>query len=153
MKEHLTFDTTPSDEREEYLVEKIREFNRTHFELWEKNHDSQYAPAPLHIFVLDQEGTVVGGLIARTHSLRAWLEIALLWVSEEMCCQGIGRELMERAEAEAIKRGCLYARTATSYFQAPGFYEKLGYSLYGKLENCPPGDTCFYYCKNLLRNK
>jgi ribosomal protein S18 acetylase RimI-like enzyme len=41
------------------------------------------------------------------------------------------------------------ARLATSNFQAPGFYERLGYSLYGKLENCPPGETAYYYWKEL----
>lgn len=31
----------------------------------------------------------------------------------------------------------------------PGFYERLGYSLYGKLEKCPPGETVYYYWKEL----
>ncbi len=56
---------------------------------------------------------------------------------------------MKRAEEEARRRGCLYARLATSTFQAPGFYEKLGYVLYGRLEDCPPSDTSLYYRKDL----
>jgi GNAT superfamily N-acetyltransferase len=56
---------------------------------------------------------------------------------------------MERAEREALRRGCHYARLATGNFQAPVFYQKLGYTLYGTLENCPPGETVFYFWKKL----
>ena len=34
--------------------------------------------------------------------------------------------------------------------QAPGFYSRLGYELYGTLENCPPGTTVFYFRKDLV---
>jgi GNAT superfamily N-acetyltransferase len=77
----------------------------------------------------------------------------MIWVEARAREQGIGRELMKRAEEEALRRGCLYARTCTSDYQAPRFYEKLGYSLYGKLENCPPGETCYYYRKDLVQSK
>ena len=60
---------------------------------------------------------------------------------------------MEQGEAEAVRRGCLYARLSTGHHQAPGFYEKIGYVLYGKLENCPPGDTSYYYRKDLVQAK
>lgn len=63
--------------------------------------------------------------------------------------RGIGRGLMGCAKEEARRRGCLYARLATSTFQAPGFYEKMGYVLYGRLEDCPPSDTSLYYRKDL----
>ena len=149
VRQGLTFDMAVNDEREEYVTDRLVEFNRAHLELWEQNHDAQYEAAPLQIYVLDQQGQVVGGLAGRTHGLRAWLEISVVWVKEELRGQGIGRELMRRAEEEARRRGCLYARTSTSQHQAPRFYERLGYSLYGKLENCPPGETAHYYRKDL----
>jgi ribosomal protein S18 acetylase RimI-like enzyme len=153
LKEDLIFDMAVSSEREAYLEDRIIEFNRTHCELWEQNRDSQYKAAPLHVYALDQQGEVIGGLTGRTHSLRAWLEISVIWVKPGAREQGIGRKLMKRAEEEALSRGCLYARTSTSDYQAPRFYEKLGYSLYGKLENCPPGETCYYYRKDLVQSK
>jgi hypothetical protein len=33
---------------------------------------------------------------------------------------------MAEAEAEALRRECHFARLATSNFQTPGFYERLG---------------------------
>ena len=143
----LRFDTTLNDVRQQYVGERLMEFNRAHSELWDQNHDSQHKEEPIHIWALDQQAEVVGGLVARTHRLRSWLEIVTLWVREDMRGLGIGREMMSRVEAEARARGCLYARTATD--QALGFYGKCGYLLYGKLDNCPPGTTAFYVWKDL----
>ena len=139
-----------SKERETYVESQIMAFNRIHFQGWEQSHDSQYKAAPLHIFVLDVQGQVIGGLTGSTHSIREWLEVSVVWVSEAYRHQSIGRALMARAEEEARQRGCRYARLATSDFQAPGFYEKLGYIVYGTLENCPPGDRSFYFYKPLF---
>ena len=58
-------------------------------------------------------------------------------------------QLMEAVEKEGIKRGSTIAYTNTFPWQAPGFYEKLGYSLYGKLEDFPKGSALSYYSKRL----
>ena len=58
---------------------------------------------------------------------------------------------MERVEHEACQRGCRYARLASSDFQSPEFYQKLSYTLYRKLDTCPPGETVFYFQKELIR--
>ena len=149
----LRFDATLNDVHELYVEDRIRDFNRSHSKLWEQSHDPQCKEEPIHIWVLGQEDEVVGGLVARTHRVRAWLEIAMIWVREDMRGRGIGREMMNRVEAKARIRDCLYARTSTSQYQAPGFYRKCGYSLYGKLEHCPPGDTAFYFWKDLQQNE
>ena len=150
LSDSWTFDLSISREREDALAEKLIAFNKTHSPLWDQNHDGQFTAAPLHLFLLDAEKRVVGGLIGRTHSLQLWFEVITLWVDEKHHGAGLGRALMERGEAEALRRGCVYARLSTSHYQAPGFYAKLGYVLYGKLENCPPGDTAFYYRKDLI---
>ncbi len=106
-------------------------------------------PRPLHLFAYDDTGALVGGLIGRTHSIPFWLEVSILWVDEAHRRQGLGQRLVEECEWEATRRGCHYARLATSDYQAPEFYAKLGYIRYGMLDNCPPGETVFYFCKPL----
>jgi ribosomal protein S18 acetylase RimI-like enzyme len=78
------------------------------------------------------------------------MEIQSLWIDESVRKQGWGSKLMEAAEAEGIKRGCTFAYTNTFTWQAPGFYEKLGYTLYGKLENFPEDNSLSYYRKSLI---
>jgi GNAT superfamily N-acetyltransferase len=106
-------------------------------------------PQPLQLFAWDDTGALVGGLIARTHSIPFWLEISILWVDEAQRGHGLGRRLMEQCEREASQRGCRYARLATSDYQAPEFYPKLGYIRYGALADCPPGETVSYFWKPL----
>lgn len=78
------------------------------------------------------------------------MEIQSLWVDESIRKKGWGRKLMEAAEAEAMKRGCTLAYTNTFTWQAPKFYTKLGYTLYGKLDDFPPGNTLYYFRKDLV---
>lgn len=120
------------------ITEELLAFNRQHAPALAFAPPPQ-APAPLHVYALDLAGTLVGGVVGRTHTLRSWFELRLVWVDEPYRRHGIGRQLMTRAEQEARQRGCQYARVATSQYQAPGFYAKLGYIVYGTLENCRLG--------------
>lgn len=137
-----------SEERSEYVVNQLREFNRPRqSQLWS---NPPQPGAPLQIYAIDDTGSVVGGLIGRTHEIPEWLEVSVVWVAEEKRGQGTGQHLMSLAEEEARKRGCRYARLATGDFQAPDFYHKAGYRLYGQLENCPRGETVYYFHKELV---
>lgn len=99
------------------------------------------------IFMKDENGKVFGGVIVTF--LWNGMEIDSLWVDESLRGKGWGRKLMEEVEKEGIKRGCTISYTNTFPWQAPGFYEKLGYKLYGKLEDFPKGSHLNYYCKKL----
>lgn len=79
------------------------------------------------------------------------MHIDSLWVDEAARGLGWGAKLMRIVEEEAIKRGCSIAYTDTFTWQAPGFYEKLGYELYGKLDNFPKGNSLSYYQKKLSK--
>ena len=64
---------------------------------------------------------------------------------------GLGRQLLQRAEAIARERGCHGLWLDTFSFQARGFYEKLGFSLFGEIEDYPPGHSRFFLRKRLDR--
>jgi len=78
-----------------------------------------------------------------------WLFIELLWVSDERRQRGLGRSLMQKAELEARKRGIGSVYLDTFSFQAPGFYKKLGYREFGKLNDFPTGHTRHWMTKAL----
>lgn len=145
-QDRYLFDQTVSEQRADYLTNQLVAFNQAHSTAL---HIVHHEALPLHLSVLDRTGTVLGGILGRTHAIPLWFEISVIWVDERLRHQGLGRRLMEQAEREAYQRGCRYARLATSNFQAPAFYQKLGYALYGTLEHCPPGETVFYFWKEL----
>jgi len=56
---------------------------------------------------------------------------------------------MKRAEAEAIARGCRGAWLDTFAFQARPFYEQLGYTCFGELNDYPTGFARYFMNKAL----
>jgi ribosomal protein S18 acetylase RimI-like enzyme len=75
------------------------------------------------------------------------LHVDLLFLPESLRRIGIGRQLMSDAEGEAIRRGCRGAWLDTYSFQARGFYERLGYTVFGTIEDYPPGYSRFFLKK------
>lgn len=102
----------------------------------------------LAIFLRGADGRITGGLLGWTHW--GWLFISHLWLAESLRNKGGGQQLMQRAEEEARRRGCRHAWVDTFSFQARGFYQKLGYQLYGALDDFPPGHTRFFLQKRDL---
>lgn len=76
-----------------------------------------------------------------------WLYVSHLWIDAQMRGKGLGAALLARGEEVAARHGMLGAHLTTASFQARGFYEKQGYSVFGALEDMPPGETLFYMKK------
>jgi GNAT superfamily N-acetyltransferase len=106
------------------------------------------APAvPFNVVMRDEDGTIVGGCACsvRWH----WLWVDQLWIDERFRKQGFGEALLSAAEAEARRRGCTKAHLDTLSYQARPFYEKLGWAVFGTLEDNPPGHTRYFLQKDI----
>lgn len=104
-------------------------------------------PRLLVIPIRDDAGTVTGGLWGVT--LFRWLELEMLFVPQSMRGRGVGSALMALAETEARGRDCLGIHVDALSFQAATFYQKMGFSLFGKLDDCPPGHQRLFFQKRL----
>ena len=93
----------------------------------------------------DQE--VVGGVIGST--FWDWFHINLMWIKEELRGQGYGQRLLALAEDEPQQRCAKNAYLDTFSFQAPDFYKKYGYQVFGELPNFPHGHKRYYLTKKL----
>lgn len=109
--------------------------------------DAKGLPANFQDLTLrvERDGALLGGLIGRTG--RGWLLVELLALPMTEHGAGLGSQLMAMAEAEAIRRGCMGAYLHTVQFQAPGFYEKLGYREFGRLVHDNPLLTRIWFSK------
>lgn len=96
---------------------------------------------PLALLLRDPSGKTIGGLSAR--SQYDWLYIELLSIPEELRRKGVGSDLIRRAETVAAERGCVGVWLDTYEFQARGFYEKLGYEIFGTLDDHLRGSSLF----------
>jgi GNAT superfamily N-acetyltransferase len=97
--------------------------------------------------VRDAAGEVAGGIIAGTRW--KWLEVATLWLREDIRGRGLGRALLLDAEEAARAAGCDRAILTTLSFQARGFYERLGYQVIGVQKEWLPGVDHFAMVKEL----
>ena len=85
----------------------------------------------LTLSIRSDEGDLLDGLVGET--FWTFLYIADLWIADDSRGHGFGQALLHRAEELAIQRGCGVAFLNTMAFQAPGFYDKCGYTAFGSL--------------------
>lgn len=91
------------------------------------------------------DGRLVGALSGSTN--QSWVHISLLAVDPAHRHGGVGRVLLERAEALARQRGCIGAWLDTYDFQGPDYYPRFGYAEFGRIDDMPPGRTRFFFKK------
>jgi GNAT superfamily N-acetyltransferase len=114
---------------------------------YNRQHASDDVFQPITLFVRDERRDVAGGLLGGTYW--SWLYVEILWLSEEIRAHGYGRRLLAEAERLAIARGCIAAQLDTMSFQALTFYERHGYSVFGVLDDFPPGHRKYFLQKPL----
>ena len=83
------------------------------------------------------------------HTGYSWLSLDLLFVPVPLRGRGIGAALVSRAEDIARDRGCVGAHVAAFDFQAPQFYQRLGYTIFAVHEDLPPQHNHLHLSKRL----
>jgi GNAT superfamily N-acetyltransferase len=116
-----------------------------------KDYNQQFiGRAPYDLFQLaarDAEGRLIGGLLGEWRSY--WLHVDILVVTEPYRRSGLGSALMAEAERTARDKSCRGIFLDTFEFQAPRFYEKLGFSRFGSIQNFSEGHDRHFYEKRL----
>jgi len=136
----IEVDESPDPGLRDAIVQPLRAFNESRI--------GPVKPELLAIVLRDPEGgTVTGGLWGA--SVVGWLYVDLLVVPEGFRGQGLGSELLRKAETIARKRGCIGMWLHTATFQAPAFYEKRGFQAFGTVPDYPPGHATIFYLKRL----
>jgi GNAT superfamily N-acetyltransferase len=97
----------------------------------------------------DATGSVVAGINA---TLYCWniMYVDILYVDDGQRGKGYGRLLLETAEGKAKNLGGYLSHLDTFDWQAKDFYQRLGCSVFGVLEDCPPGHSRYYYMQKRL---
>ncbi len=103
---------------------------------------------PLSVSVKDSKGKVIAGVSGRTIYKQFLVEV--LWADEAVRGKGLGRRIMEQAELEARKRGCVTAQVDTLSIQAPEFYQKLGFDIIGKVPGMTKDHDRYFLMKSYI---
>ncbi len=149
-RDNPVFNDTNSKERRELITNRLFEFNQSQSErILECDCLQTVPPTYIEIYAEVKPQKLVGGLISYIDWGR-WLYIDIIWVDANYRKQGIGKYLIASAEQKAKNQGIKRARLYTFDFQALSFYKKLGYTVYGELEDFPEGHTAYYLKKVLI---
>jgi ribosomal protein S18 acetylase RimI-like enzyme len=135
----IVFNPLPGDSLSRFVTESLASYN-----IAATGQESWY---PVGFFLKSSRGEWLGGLLGNIWG--GWLHVTHLWVGAPARRRGNGTRLLEAAEVYAVERGCFAATLETASFEAPRFYEKLGYEVFAALEDYPPGHTKYYLRKQL----
>ena len=133
-------DTHECQELDAFLVERIYEFNA--------RATGYFDGRLLGGRIRNEAGEVIAAFDG--HTWGGCCVVAHLWVHESRRGRGLGRALVQTAEAEAVRRGCAQIVLSTHSFQAPAFYERLGYERHAVVAGQPKGHANFLYVKRLV---
>jgi GNAT superfamily N-acetyltransferase len=140
----------PPEELQNQVLARLRIFNHATNPSFYAKLEEPGNVRPLRIFAFRDDGSLAGGVLAQTQL--TWLKTEILVVDEADRNQGVGRELMHRAESEARERGCVHAYVDTMGWQAHGFYQKLGYRIAGGLPDWGShGHSKYFLIKSLRK--
>lgn len=133
----VTLEDRPAPQDVRALEAALRAYNAAHIG------PTDYTE--LAVFVRDSGGQVVGGVYGELEW--GWMYIDVIWLEAGLRGRGMGTRLMAALEQAARARGVTRVHMTTTSFQALPFYRKLGYEVWGALDDRPPGHRYYYLRK------
>ncbi len=108
-------------------------------------------PTPdISLVLKNSNEDIIGGII--TSMLTGVMHLEILWVDEPYRGQGFGKKLVLRAEKLGKEKGYPASQTWTFSFQAPEFYQSIGYKVLGIFDGYANGITEYVLLKILSTN-
>ena len=99
------------------------------------------------VFLHDAHDRLMGGAVGTVWG--QCVEINYLWVHPSLRRKGYGKKLLQTLEQAARTQQCHTAILDTYSFQAPDFYQRLGYEVFGVIDGYPRGYQKVFLKKRL----
>lgn len=134
-----TISVGEAPEIQAFLAERIYEFNSKATGYFDGESFSRIER--------DDSDVIIGGICGYTWGGCAY--VSYLWVAEAQRGHGLGTALLVAAEEHARTKSCSVMFLATHSFQAPRFYERLGYERQAFVQDHPLGHASMIFAKRL----
>lgn len=141
----FTITTNPSKEEIEIVKKGLEEHNKQH-----PNGELDIPTPDISLILKDKVGQIIGGVI--TSMLVGVMHLEVLWVDKKHRRKGYGRALVLEAERIGKKKGYTASQTWTFSFQAPEFYQSIGYKVLGIFDGYIGDITEYVLMKRLDTN-
>jgi len=138
----FTITENPSKEEIEEIQKGLEDYNMS------QTNGEFNEPQPwLSLVLKDHDGNIVGGLQTSTLYWTQYLEV--LWVDKKYRGLGYGRDLVLEGHRLAKQQGCLSSHTYTFSWQAPDFYQTVGYKIIAVYDGYVEGIKEYILMKSL----
>lgn len=131
------------DKADSAVRKKIIEFN-----LSQATGELKDDVGTVEITLVNDQDELVAGITASIYWKQ--MHVDFLWVGESLRGKNKGSELLEKAEEIARQQHCRYIQLETFSFQAPEFYKKKGFTVFGILDDSPYDGAQQYFLKKIL---
>ena len=138
--DEIAFTLEPTDADNDVLVQIIRSANSA-------AGSGPDGYQPVGFLIKGPAGETIGGLSG--YVLFDWLFVQFLAVPESLRGEGVGTELLGRAESWARERGLVGMWLDTFAFGAPEFYRTHGFTEFAAIEDHPLGSRRHFFLKRL----
>lgn len=126
-----------SEEKANYIHRRLREYNSKYITDYEE----------LSYCIENEKSECIAGIVASRDM--DCITIDYLFVDDTYRKNGYGSKLLTYLETQAIRLGVKRIILNTFDFQAPAFYKKNGYQLFGKIEPCFSNYGQYFFKKEL----
>ncbi|MED1472015.1 GNAT family N-acetyltransferase [Bacillus salipaludis] len=130
-------------EDSDYIRKKVIEYN-----LSKLPDELKQSSINVSHILRNDDGKIVGGITGTIFWYH--LHIDYLWVDNSLRGKGYGKELLNHIEKMARENNCRLILLDSFSFQAPDFYQKLGFKVVGIVEDHPKGYKLYYLEKKLF---
>ncbi len=126
--------SSPSEEEMKVVQKGLEDHSRKY-----PNGELDIPTPDISLVLKDNNGNIVGGVI--TSMLTGVMHLEVLWVDEMYRGRGHGKDLVLHAERIGQEKGYPASQTWSFSFQAPEFYQSIGYKVLGIFDGYTDGIT------------
>lgn len=134
----IIFCDNPTSIEKDFITKGLNEHSVEH---------TGFVKKSLSFLMKDGSDMPIAGLMATT--MGCHINIKLLYVDPDHRGKGYAKKLMSAAENYAISNDFIKCFVDTLSYQAPEFYEKLGYQEITRIEKFYPNHDRIFYTKTL----
>lgn len=124
-----------------YVCFNLHKYNQKNCEYIRKNSSYAHNNEINGDFIIYDNENVIGGAIGKIQF--GWYHLSDFYIKEQYRKQGLGREIIKKIEEFAKEHNALGIQVESWSFQAPKFYQKQGYKIWGEFKDYPPGVVCY----------
>jgi len=135
----------PSEEETKLVKNGLEDYNKNF-----PNGELDVPTPDICLVLRDKHENIVGGVI--TSMLTGIMHLEVLWIDEKYRGRGYGRNLILHAEKIGKQKNYSASQTWTFSFQAPDFYQNIGYKVIGIFEGYTGGITEYILLKKFESN-